>query len=202
LDKGGPAGRNNNPGNITVDDANPEAWDTSIGAYRGRNTDGRFAIFPTADLGKAGARKWAMKRPKLSLLEYFKAYAPKSEAGNDPDKYADTVASHVSGKLGGKRKSGDPVDKNTPIQEIIDADAMDQFVEGQIEAEGFYTGNLKLVGPTDPDLPKAVRDFASGFDAATDNTNAIADKVAQNAKAADKTASSPTAKTDAKPDGG
>jgi hypothetical protein len=179
LDKGGPAGRNNNPGNITVDDGNPDAWDQSIGAYRGRNTDHRFAIFPTLERGKAGAKAWAIKSAKMTLIEYFNRYAPESEPPNKPGPYADGVAKHVSVKMGGKRKNGKPVDRNTPIQEIIDADAMDEFVDGQIEAEGFYTGNLALVSRTDPKLPKAVRDFVGGFDTATDNTNAIADKVAQ-----------------------
>ena len=176
LDKGGPAGRNNNPGNITVDDANPDAWDAAIGAYRGRNTDGRFAIFPTIDRGKAGAKAWAARSPTLSLLAYFQKYAPSSEAGNKPEDYADTVARHVSAAV--KAKGGKPAGRGTAIQEVIDAKAMDDFVDGQIEAEGFTQANISLVGNTDAKLPQAVRDFVGGFDKATDDTNAAADKVA------------------------
>ena len=179
LDKGGPAGRNNNPGNITVDDANPDAWDAAIGAYRGRNTDGRFAIFPTIDRGKAGAKAWAARSPTLSLLAYFQKYAPSSEAGNKPEDYADTVARHVSAKV--QAKGGKPAGRGTAIQEVIDAKAMDDFVDGQIEAEGFTQANISLVGNTDAKLPQAVRDFVGGFDKATDDTNAAADKVAAEA---------------------
>ncbi len=176
LEKGGPAGRNNNPGNITVSDANPDAWDPAIGAYRGRNTDGRFAIFPTLERGKAAAKAWAMRSAKLSLLEYFNKYAPKSEPPNDPEAYADKVARHVSAKVAAK--TGKPAGRGTVIADIVAADAMTEFVEGQIEAEGFFTDNIALVGAADPKLPQAVRDFVAGFDKATGGTNAVADKVA------------------------
>jgi len=55
---------------------------------------------------------------------------------------------------------------------------MQAFVDGQEKAEGFTQSNLKLVPRDSSELPQEVRDFVGGFDAATENTNAIADKVA------------------------
>jgi hypothetical protein len=174
--KGGPAKRNNNPGNITVDDNAPAAWSPEIGAYRGRNTEGRFAVFPTYERGRAGAIAWARKRPGLTLIDYFKQYAPASEKGNDPAKYADIVADKV-GKAIGK-----PVTQNTRISEILGDPkatvAMEAFVDGQEIAEGFTAESVTCKPKNDPALPQEVRDFVAGFDKATDNTNDIADKVA------------------------
>lgn len=176
-DEGGPAGRNNNPGNITVDDNAKDAWDADIGAYRGRSTDGRFAVFPTYERGRAGAKAWAARHQSLSLLDYFKQYAPKSEKGNDPDKYARTVAEAVGAV------DGAPATSATPVGAIIKAGAMEAFVNGQEKAEGFTQANVTLVKwpdiAADPKLPQAVKDFVAGFNKATDNTNAVADKVAK-----------------------
>ncbi len=170
---GGPAGRNNNPGNITVNDAHPQAWAGDIGAYAGRSTDGRFAIFPTYAAGRAGAIAWAKKQGSRSLLEYFKVYAPGTEPPNDPQTYATTVAAAVNAALGEQK-----VTSNTTIDAIDALGAMQAFVDGQEKAEGFTQSNLKLVPRDSSELPQEVRDFVGGFDAATENTNAIADKVA------------------------
>ena len=172
---GGPAGRNNNPGNITVNDAHPQAWAGDIGAYAGRSTDGRFAIFPTYAAGRAGAIAWAKKQGARTLLSYFKVYAPGSEAPNDPKTYAETVAAAINSGLGEKKVTID-----TTIDAIValSPTAMDDFVNGQEKAEGFTRSNVKLVPRDSSELPQAVRDFVGGFDTATENTNAIADKVA------------------------
>ena len=170
---GGPAGRNNNPGNITVNDAHPQAWAGDIGAYAGRSTDGRFAIFPTYAAGRAGAIAWAKKQGSRSLLEYFKVYAPGSEAPNDPQTYAATVAAAVNSALGEQKVTSD-----TTIDAIDALGAMQAFVDGQEKAEGFTQSNVKLVPRDSSELPQEVRDFVGGFDTATENTNAIADKVA------------------------
>ena len=170
---GGPAGRNNNPGNITVNDAHPQAWAGDIGAYAGRSTDGRFAIFPTYAAGRAGAIAWAKKQGSRSLLEYFKVYAPGTEPPNDPKTYATTVAAAVNAALGEQKVTSD-----TTIEAIDALGAMQAFVDGQEKAEGFTQSNVKLVPRDSSELPQEVRDFVGGFDSATDNTNTIADKVA------------------------
>ena len=180
-DQGGPAKVNNNPGNITVDDNAHLAWSSEIGAYRGRSTYGRFAVFPTYARGRAGAIAWAKKRPGLTLLKYFEQYAPSSEAGNKPETYADIVAKAVTDATNGTAT------RDTPIQTIMTfkpkaggggKDPMEAFVDGQEIAEGFPKADVKLVPKDDPSLPQEVRDFVAGFDAATGSTNAIADKVA------------------------
>jgi hypothetical protein len=172
---GGPAGRNNNPGNITVNDAHPQAWAGDIGAYAGRSTEGRFAIFGTYAAGRAGAIAWAKKQGARSLLSYFKVYAPGSEAPNDPKTYAETVAAAINAGLGEKKVTID-----TTIDAIValSPTAMEDFVNGQEKAEGFTQSNVKLVARDSTELPQAVREFVGGFDTATDNTNVIADKVA------------------------
>lgn len=183
----GPAARNNNPGNITVNDSHPEAWGEDIGAYRGRHTppkgsvEGRFAIFPTPKAGRQGAIAWATKRRSWTLLRYFETYAPWSEQekGNNPRRYANTVARHVSAA------TGKPVDASTTIDTIISygGRGMEAFVDGQIEEEGYKTSNVKCVPRDSSELPSVVRDFALGFSTATDNTKAIATEVAVAAQA-------------------
>jgi hypothetical protein len=170
---GGPAGRNNNPGNITVDDAFPQAWAGDIGAYTGRNTDGRFAIFPSYAAGRAGAIAWAKKQGTKTLLAYFQGYAPGTEPPNDPQTYADTVADAVNAALGDKK-----VNRGTTIDAIVALGAMEAFVDGQEKAEGFTRSNVKLVPRDSSELPQEVRDLTAGFDTATDNTNTVADGVA------------------------
>jgi hypothetical protein len=56
--------------------------------------------------------------------------------------------------------------------------APETLVSGQEKAEGFTQSNVKLVAKDSGGLPKEVRDFVAGFDAATGNTNAAADAVA------------------------
>lgn len=174
-ESGGPAGVCNNPGNITVNDAHPAAWGGDIGAYAGRSVLGRFAVFPSYAAGRAGAKAWASKQPAKTLLKYFQDYAPSSEPPNDPATYAQIVADTISGAVG----SG-TVTKETTIGAILalGPGAMDAFVSGQEKAEGFTQSNVKKVDTASADLPQEVRDFVAGFDKATDNTNAAADKVA------------------------
>ena len=108
-----------------------------------------------------------------SLLEYFKVYAPGTEAPNDPKTYAVTVAAAVNSALGEQKVTSD-----TTIEAIDALGAMQAFVDGQEKAEGFTHSNVKLVPRDSSELPQEVRDFVGGFDTATDNTNTIADKVA------------------------
>src|SRR5262249_49328665 len=82
---GGPAARNNNPGNITVDNFQPYAWEPDIGAYPGRNTDGRFAIFPTLAAGKKGAIAWARRfGGSKSIQDYFEGLRAAQRARQRP----------------------------------------------------------------------------------------------------------------------
>jgi hypothetical protein len=114
-------------------------------------------------------------QPAKTLLKYFQDYAPSSEPPNDPATYAQIVADTISGAVG----SG-TVTKETTIGAILalGPGAMDAFVSGQEKAEGFTQSNVKKVDKAGADLPQEVRDFVAGFDTATDNTNAAADKVA------------------------
>jgi hypothetical protein len=125
--------------------------------------------------GRGGAKAWASKQPTKTLLKYFQDYAPSSEPPNDPATYAQIVADTISARLGSAK-----VTTGTTIGEILalGPTAMDDFVSGQEKAEGFTQSNVKLVAKDSGDLPKEVRDFVAGFDAATGNTNAAADAVA------------------------
>ncbi|HEU5211763.1 MAG TPA: hypothetical protein VFU10_03260 [Gaiellaceae bacterium] len=172
---GGPAARNNNPGNITVDNFQPYAWQPDIGAYPGRNTDGRFAIFPTLAAGKKGAIAWARRfGGSKSIQDYFEGYAPRSEPGNDPDKYVTTVLAHV------KAETGKTFTTTSTVAEIlaVGAGAEKGFIEGHIEAEGFSMTGIKCVPRDSAELPKAVRDYAQGFDKAVEGTRKVAEEVA------------------------
>lgn len=172
-DAGGPAGRNNNPGNITVDDNAKDAWAPEIGAYPGRSTEGRFAIFPTHKLGRAGAMPWARKRRNSIVKDYFAFYAPDSEKGNVSAHYAEMVVAEVNKQL---KTSFDP--KKATIDEIDNAGGMEAFVDGQEQSEGFKTSNLENVPKDSPKLPQEVRDFVAGFDKATGGTAPLAHGVA------------------------
>lgn len=176
---GGPAKRNNNPGNITVNDTHPKGWEPDIGAYRGRNTAGRFAIFPTPAAGRRGAIAWAKRSSTMGLLSYVKSYAPDSEPPNDPRTYADTVAKHVNAVIVKRDpKAAKRVGDTTLISEIIALDLIDAFIDGQIVAEGYDKPNVDTVPRDSPKLPAAVRSWAAGFDSAAAAAKAIADKVA------------------------
>jgi len=79
--KGSRSERNNNPGNI-------------------KGTDGRFLIFQTYADGwnylvdyvtRACTGKHTAYRPDMSILDFFKVYAPSSD-NNEPKKYADFVS--------------------------------------------------------------------------------------------------------------
>ena len=176
---GGPAKRNNNPGNISVDDNAPLAWSGEIGAYRGRNTEGRYAVFPSYERGRAGAIAWAKRHPSLTLLKYFEQYAPSSEAGNNPQTYADVVSASVTRATDGTATAA------TTIQQILTFSAksggkapMEAFVDGQEVAEGFHLGVVQQVAKDDASLPQQVRDFVAGFDRKTGGTEAVAHDVA------------------------
>ncbi len=183
---GGPARQNNNPGNITVDDNVPDAWSPEVGAYKGRNTDARFAIFPSYKKGRAGAIAWAgiwvRKRPDITLLGYFKIYAPARENPkvNNPETYADIVAKKVAPAI------GKPVDQSTPVKDIIDAKGMEAFVDGQEIAEGFWAATVKCVPKDSSELPQQVRDFTAAFDKKTGGTEGVANQVVAEAKAEEK----------------
>ena len=179
----GPARQNNNPGNITVDDKFPDAWSPEIGAYRGRNTDKRFAIFPTYEKGRAGAIAWAKnvveRSPEIQLLQYFKNYAPEAEnpTVNNAGRYADDVAKEVSTVI------GKTADRTTKVKDIIDANAMEAFVKGQEIAEGFSADSTVDCLPKDsPALPQEVRDFTAAFDKKTGGTEGVANQVVKAAK--------------------
>jgi hypothetical protein len=101
--------------------------------------------------------------------------APSSEPPNDPATYAQIVADTINARLGSAK-----VTTGTTIGEIValGPTAMDDFVSGQEKAEGFTRSNVKLVAKDSGDLPKEVRDFVAGFDAATATRTPPPDAVA------------------------
>src|SRR5262249_42590993 len=81
-----------------------------------------------------------------------RVYAPRSEPGNDPDKYVTTVLAHV------KAETGKTFTTTSTVAEIlaVGAGAEKGFIEGHIEAEGFSMTGIKCVPRDSAELPKAV----------------------------------------------
>lgn len=77
---------NHNPGNIVRSD---EA--TRYGAYAGKHND-IFAVFPSDDTGFEAVRSYLGNRRDKTVLEVMTAYAPAGHGSNDPQRYAQQVA--------------------------------------------------------------------------------------------------------------
>lgn len=117
---GTPATLQNNPGNLIYNDTT-KAWGATGSGIGG------FAIFPDVATGQAAEDKnvsyYANKGYTLSDL--FAAWAPASQAGNDPISYANTVA---------KSLGVDPSTKISDVGGIMNPD----------------TGGAQTVSPTSP----------------------------------------------------
>jgi hypothetical protein len=135
-----PSWRNNNPGNITVNSQFPEAW--NYGAYSGKNTSGRFAIFPTYEAGVEGTQRWMEKRRSKTIQSYFEAYAPSSEQGNDPNRYAKNVASAIGFSV------------RDTINRVLDEGKFLDFISAQKREEGWAEGGVFAL--SDSSLPELV----------------------------------------------
>jgi hypothetical protein len=114
------AWRNNNPGNIEYGE-----FAKSSGAV---GSDGRFAVFPSYEAGRAAKKKllWDTKGYSgKTIAEAINRYAPPSE--NDTNAYTSTVSSAV----------GVPVD--TPMSSLSE-DQKEAMLDAMERVEGFRAG--------------------------------------------------------------
>lgn len=114
------AWRNNNPGNIEYGE-----FAKSSGAV---GSDGRFAVFPSYEAGRAAKKKllWDTKGYSgKTIAEAINRYAPPSE--NDTNAYASTVSSAV----------GVPID--TPMSSLSE-DQKEAMLDAMERVEGFRAG--------------------------------------------------------------
>lgn len=115
--EGNRASRNNNPGNIQYGE-----FAKSAGAI---GTDGRFAVFPSYEVGRAAKKKllWDTKSYSgKTIEEAINRYAPPSE--NDTKSYVKTVSSAVG------------VPANTPMSSLSE-DQKEVMLDAMERVEGF-----------------------------------------------------------------
>lgn len=138
---GSRAWRNNNPGNIEF---GPFA--KSQGAI---GTDGRFAVFPTYEAGRAAKANllWGGKGYRGKTIgEAIRRYAPPFE--NNTASYASTVAKAAGASI------NTPMASLTPNQRVLMMDAMERV-------EGFRPGTENGVAATAPRRGMAVPEDGS-----------------------------------------
>ena len=115
--EGNRASRNNNPGNIQYGE-----FAKSAGAI---GTDGRFAVFPSYEVGRAAKKKllWDTKGySDKTIAEAINRYAPPSE--NKTKSYVETVSSAVG------------VPANTPMSSLSE-DQKEVMLDTMERVEGF-----------------------------------------------------------------
>lgn len=116
--------RNNNPGNIEYG-----SYARSMGAV---GTDGRFAVFPTYEAGRAAKEGLIFNGSNyknLTLTQAINRYAPPSE--NDTGWYQRTVLAAVG-------NTNKPMNQYTPSERVAILDAMQRV-------EGFKPGTVSNV---------------------------------------------------------
>jgi hypothetical protein len=128
------AWRNNNPGNIEY---GPFA--RSLGAV---GTDGRFAVFPSYEAGRAAKEALLFESPSyrdLTINGAINRYAPPNE--NDTNRYSATVAEAAGVSL------------DTPLSELSQ-DQRTAVLDAMERVEGFQEGRVttRASGPAAPDL--------------------------------------------------
>ena len=134
------AWRNNNPGNIEAG-----AFANSHGAV---GTDGRFAVFPDYETGRAAKAALLFESPSYrnrTILGAINRYAPPFE--NDTNMYASSVASAVGVSL------------DTPISSL-NAAQREAMLDAMEEVEGFRAGTIN--GVDAPDTPRTGRPSPRG----------------------------------------
>jgi hypothetical protein len=128
--------RNNNPGNISYG-----GYATSQGSI---GTDGRYAIFPTAEMGMAACKNLlfgpSSKYINLSMRDAINRYAPSHE--NDTVRYIQDVT-----KITGTTP-------DTLLKDLTTDAAKDEFLKAIFKVEGFYTkGKIEIVPGAVPASP-------------------------------------------------
>lgn len=119
--KGSRNWRNNNPGNIEYGN-----FTRSMGAI---GTDGRFAVFPTYDMGRGAKEKLIFEGGSykgLNLMDAINRYAPPVE--NNTSWYQNTVLAAVGGQ-------------NKPMGQY-DASQRERILNAMERVEGFKPGTV------------------------------------------------------------
>lgn len=157
--KGSRNWRNNNPGNIEFGD-----FAQSHGAV---GTDGRFAVFPTYEAGRAAKQALLFTSPGyagMTIEQAIGRYAPASD-GNDTPRYISTV----SGAIG--------VPANTPMSQLSEAqqasmlnamEAVEGWKPGQV-LQGGQPVNIDLKSSYNPRNGQAAMTVDSPFSMAAGN---------------------------------
>lgn len=115
----------NNPGNITGPQIN-------VGQFPGKLGWHDFLVFPNFQTGFDAIAKYLRTNKRYqgkSIIQAFNIYAPKSDGGNDPDRYASEVANAAG------------VSVLSPIQELNDSQ-MKLVQEKIVQVEGSVPGNI------------------------------------------------------------
>jgi hypothetical protein len=121
--------RNNNPGNISFDNGGFAKKQGAIG------TDGRYAVFPTAEIGMAAAKQLLFsptsKYINLTLRDAVYRYAPPSE--NPSERYLQDLVKATGAS------------EQTKVGDLTDAQR-DAMLKDMWRTEGFYTkGKIEIV---------------------------------------------------------
>ena len=127
-----------NPGNIRNGD--------HLGAFPGKRyfTEdvGNFAIFPDEDTGLAAIKSVLHSYGHLTVSQAMNKYAPRGDAGNNPDQYSREVANQMG------------VTVHTFVDTLSD-DQMDTFSLAIRRVEGWVEGTT--FARDDPALPYVIR---------------------------------------------
>ena len=130
--------RNNNPGNIE--------WGPFAKSKGAIGTDGRFAIFPTYEMGRQAKSDLLFEGKNykdLNIKQAISRYAPpknnKGEFENDTPAYIKAVTSAVGGT------------ENTNLRDLT-SDQRVQFLTAVQKQEGFRPGKIITESPSTPQL--------------------------------------------------
>ena len=130
--------RNNNPGNIE--------WGPFAQSKGAIGTDGRFAIFPTYEMGRQAKSDLLFEGKNykdLNIKQAISRYAPpknnKGEFENDTPAYIKAVTSAVGGT------------ENTNLRDLT-SDQRVQFLTAVQKQEGFRPGKIITESPSTPQL--------------------------------------------------
>ncbi|WP_406368449.1 peptidoglycan-binding protein [Streptomyces sp. NBC_00647] len=129
-----------NPGNIV---RSGEA--ESYGAYRGK-CNNIFAIFPTEAEGFQAIRSFLLKRSSKTILEMMRVYAPSGHGPNDPEVYAQNIATSLG------------VSTTTTVEELMDGQVT-KFAETIQKIEGWRPGQEHYSGSLPDDLSEWLTKF-------------------------------------------
>lgn len=119
--------RNNNPGNIEFGNFSRR--------YGAIGSDGRFAIFPTYEMGRRAKEALLFETPSyanLTIAQAITRYAPPSE--NNTASYINTVANSIG------------VDPNTPLQNLTPQQRQ-TMLSAMERVEGFRSGSVQIIEP-------------------------------------------------------